>query len=96
MTCIRATDGCEALPRGGIKNDDNVHETPCDRKVLPGGPQDPSVVLAGMTSLQAARRVGVSDWHVGRTPRRRGRFEWLIDAHGVNFAAGPLYTAVGY
>jgi len=27
MTCIRATDGGEALPHGGIKNDDNVHGT---------------------------------------------------------------------
>ena len=96
VTCIRATHGCEALPRGGIKNDDNVHGTPCDRKASPGGPQDPPVVFAGMTSLQAARRVGLSDWHVVQTPRRRGHFEWLIDAYGVNFAAGPLHTAIGY
>jgi len=27
VTRIRATDGCDALPRGGIKNDDNVHGT---------------------------------------------------------------------
>lgn len=61
MTCIRTTDDGEALPRGAIKNDDNLDETPRDQKASPGGPQDPPVVFAGMTSPQAARRVGVSD-----------------------------------